>query len=40
MCSNEFDGDGDFDAFVGEGDGNVNFFENVSALSCPSINAS
>ena len=33
----DIDGDGDFDAFVGEWNGNINFFENTGSSSAPNF---
>ncbi|MFT4568768.1 MAG: hypothetical protein ACI9FN_003737 [Saprospiraceae bacterium] len=33
----DIDGDGDFDAFVGEFDGNINFFENTGSSTSPNF---
>ena len=36
----DIDGDGDFDAFVGEEDGNINFFENTGSSFAPAFSLS
>ena len=33
----DIDGDSDFDAFIGEGDGNVNYFENTGTVNAPTL---
>jgi len=33
----DFDADGDFDAFIGEEDGNINYFENTGTASIPNF---
>ena len=36
----DIDGDGDFDAFVGEREGNINFFKNTGTSALPAFNLS
>ncbi|MGK7922382.1 MAG: FG-GAP-like repeat-containing protein [Trichodesmium sp.] len=33
----DIDGDGDFDAFIGEGDGTINYFENITPTNNPPV---
>ena len=33
----DLDGDGDFDAFIGEASGNINYFENTGSSSNPAF---